>query len=224
MSGTQGNFVSDVPFAGGWIIYSAIDLTSFSPNLVLTRNALGDYSLNRAAAGAETYPAVIGINGAIKRLTVYPQLSSLPFLQQFGTGAGTAGYPKGAAGIPPFTGSSQFTPPTGPPPKGVRITDVCAVYQVGVVNLTAASLSLNRTAYANNVANSITNVPIAATALPLTAAGDATGPYFVKRAVTTPVFETVDQSDLLLELSVTLANTGTIRIYALGFHLDFNYN
>lgn len=224
MSNTSGAWFADTPHTGGWIVYSAVELSPFSANLVLTRNALGDYSLNRTAGGAETYRPVIGINGSIKRLNVYPDLGGTPFQVQFGTAAGGAGYPADVAGFPPFTGASQLTPATKLPDKGVRVTDVVAIYQPGVADLTAASLSLNRTVYANNVANAITNVPVSATALPLTTAGAATGPYVVTRAVTSPVFETTDLSDLLLELTVTMQNTGTIRIYALGFHVDWNYN
>lgn len=224
MSRSQGNVLQDTPLNGGWIIFDAIDLAPFSANLVLTRNALGNYSLNRTATGAEPFTPVIGLNGVLKRLTVYPGLQSMPFQEQFGTAAGAASYPAGAAGLPPFTGATNLTQPTGPPPKGIRVTAVRAIYQAGVVDLTAASLSLNRTVWANNVAPAVTNVPIAATALPLTAAGDAVGPYVVTRTVTTPVFETIDLSDLTLELAVTLANTGTIKIFGLGFLLDFNYN
>lgn len=220
---TQGAFFADTAHNGGWILYDAVDLTTFSSNLVLTRNAVGDYSLNRTAGGAETYIPVACFSN-LRKLTTYPGINGMPFQEHFGTAAGGAGYPAGAPGLPPFTGATQLTPATAPTPKGLQVTDVVAIYQVGVVDLTSASLSLNRTVFANNVANAITNVPISATALPLTAAGDATGPYVVTRAVTTPVFEVTDLSDLALELTVVMANTGTIRIYGLGFHVNYNYN
>lgn len=220
---TQGAFYADTPHSGGFVWYDAVHLAPYSANLVLTRNALGDYSLNRTAAGAETYTPGVGL-ALLKRLQVYPGVNGMPFQEQFGTAAGAAGYPAGAAGLPPFTGATQLTQPTTEPPKGIEIVDVVAVYSVGVANLTAASLALERTTFANNVALAKTAVAIDATALPLTSAGDATGPYVVTRAVTTPAFEVTDLSDIYLELSVTMANTGTIKIYGLGAHVQFNYD
>lgn len=217
---TQGAFFADTPHSGGWIFYNALELApAFSANLLLTRNALGDYSLNRTAAGAETYNIPQGILD-LKRL-IADSVSGMPYQEQFGTAAGATGYPAGAAGIPPFTGATQLTPATALTPKGIKVTDVVAVYLVGVAALTAASFSLNRTVFANNVANAITNVPVDATALPLATQAN---PYVVTRAVTTPVFETTDLSDLTLEFSITMQNTGTIRIYGVGFHCQFNYN
>lgn len=221
MSRTQGILYADTPHSGGWIWYSSLNLNPFSANLVLTRNALGDYSFNRTAAGAETYQVVASLD-ELKRIVEAANASNdLPFQNQFGTATGTTGYPAGVAGLPPFAGAAQLTQPTAAPSKGVQVTDVAVVYQVGVVALTAASLSLNRTVYANNVANAITNVPISATALTLLTQAN---PYVAVRTVTTPAFEVTDQSDLALEFAFTMANTGTMRVYGLGFHVNFNYN
>jgi hypothetical protein len=211
---TQGAFYADTAHTGGWFFVSPFDTAQYSANLVLTRNALGDYSLNRTAAGAETYYVTANL-GAVKRLQVYPGLNGMPYQEQF------SGYPAGAAGLPPFSGATQLTPATTVPAKGVQVTDVVVVYQVGVVALTSATLSLNRTSFANAAAKTITNVPISATALTLTANAN---PYVAVRAVTTPVFETADLSDLVLEFSPVMANTGTLRVYGLGFHLNFNCN
>lgn len=218
---TAGAFYADTPHLGGYVHFNAYDLAPFSTNLVLTRNALGDYSLNRTAAGAESYTVVAQLQGYKRIVEALTQASDLPFQNQFGTSAGTTSYPGPAAGIPPFTGATQLTPPTAQPGKGVQITDVYVVYQVGVAALTAGTLSLNRTVYANNVANAITNIPISATALTLTTQAN---PFVAVRAVTTPTFETTDTSDLTLEFGFTMQNTGTVRVYGLGFHFNFNFN
>lgn len=213
----------DTPHAGGWFIHDAFNLNTLSGQLLLlTRNALGDYSLNRTAAGAENYNVVFGFDD-LKRLieAVPPSAGSpLPFQEQFGTAAGGPGFPA-TRGFPPFAGASQLTPPTAWPPKGVQITDCTVIYQVGVAALTAASLSLNRTVFANNVANAVTNLPLGGSALSLPTQAN---PYVAVLPVTTPVFETADLSDLTLEFAFTMANTGTIRVYGLGMHLLFNYN
>lgn len=229
---TKGAFFADTPHGGGWLWYSALNQFGIfsggviSANLVMTRNALGDYSFNRTAAGAETYVAVIDL-AEMKRLQVYPETalgatpaSNLPFQEQFGAAAGTAGYPAPAAGIPPFTGANQLVAPTTVPPKGIRINNIIAVYQVGVVALTSASVTIQRTVYANNVANSITAIAATGTAPTATQAN----PYVFTEAVTTPVFEVADLSALSIEFNFVMANTGTIRVYGMGVHLDFNYD
>lgn len=221
MSRTSGTWLQDTAHNTGRLFYNANDIGTFSANLVLTRNALGNYSLNRTSAGAETYNVVVNVDSLTRLLT---GANPVYFQEEFGTAAGTSGYPASAPGFPPYTGASQLTPPTAPPPKGIQINDVYAIYQVGVVDLTSASLSLNRTVFANNTAPVVTNLSIASTALPLTAAGDSTGPYLVTRAVTTPSFEITDDSMVSLELTTVLASTGTIKIWGLGMHVSFNYN
>lgn len=221
---TQGAFYADTAHTGGWFWVPAFDISQYSANLVLTRNALGDYSLNRTAAGAETYFVTANL-GAVKRLLESLSNPYNPFAEQFGTNTivngAQSGWPAGPAGDPPFTGASQLTVSNTSPAKGLSVTDVAVVYQVGVVALTSATLSLNRVTYANNVANAIVNVPIAATALTLTTQAN---PYVAVRAVTTPAFETNDLSDLILEFSPVMATTGTLRVYGMGFHINFNYN
>lgn len=221
MSGTAGAFYADTAHTGGWYWHGAANLEPFATQLLLlTRNALADYSWNRTpAAGVENYNVVSSLD-ELKRLIEVP-FKGMPFQEQFGTAAGTAGYPADAPGFPPYTGASQLTPPLNAPPKGVQITDVAVVYTVGVVNLTAASLSLNRTVFANNVAPAITNLPIAATALPLVVQAN---PYVAVRAVTAPAFEITDLSDVSCEFAFTMANTGTVRVYGIGFHCNFNYD
>src|SRR5882672_11099306 len=46
---------SDFGHADGMILFGAEQLAKDSANLALTRNGVGDWSLNRIAAGAETY-------------------------------------------------------------------------------------------------------------------------------------------------------------------------
>jgi hypothetical protein len=232
---TQGAYYADTAHSGGWIFYDAMELASTvflagtaSANMVLTRNAQGDYSLNRTAAGAEAYIAVQGLMD-LKRLvegssnvgSSFVNGSLMPFQEQFGTSAGAAGYPAGAPGIPPFSGNTQLTQPTAQPAKGVSITDVVAVYTVGVASLTSASLALVRSTFANNAAIVTATPAISATALPLTAQAN---PYVVTRAVTAPTFETADLSDISVEFAYTMANTGTFRLYGMGIHVNFNYN
>lgn len=210
MSRTADIQYSDTAHAGGWLFANAGQLLADSANLVLTRNAATDWSLNRIAAGAETFNLIFSSENLRRILETYN------FQEQFG---GTQG-PIPLAGRPPYTGATQLVPPTTAPSKGISITDVVVIYQVGVANLTSAALVLNKVAYANNVALAKTAMPIAATALPLVVQAN---PYVVSRAVTTPGFVVDDLSDVMAEFQIVMANTGTIRIYGMGFHCNFNY-
>ena len=210
----------DTPHSGGVLWVPAGLLQTDSANLVLTRNALGDWSLNRTAGGAETYNIKASLPG-LRRL-----LEAIDLQEQYGGSPGPQSYP----GKPPFSNAGApvppawLTPPSASVAKGLQVDDVFFCYQVGVADLTSATPSLNKIGFADNVANAITNIPIAATALPLTAAGDAVGPYLRRLAVTTPTMLVDDASDLELELQLVLQNNGTIRVYGLGFHCHFNYD
>lgn len=218
-------FYADTPHGGGWLLYDALMLApTFSANLVLTRNALGDYSLNRTAGGAETYTPVAPIGSMLHRLIEAQTLQEAgqgPFPQSAGyIGDGTVG-PIPLPGFPPYTAAALGTIPTTWPAKGIQITDVAACYLVTTQALTAASMSLNQTVFGNNLANVVNNFPIAATALPLATQAN---PYVVVRAVTAPLFNNTDLSEMTLELSLTMQNLGVLRVYWIGVHVNFNYD
>jgi hypothetical protein len=232
MAHQTDKFYADTPHGGGWVFFDAVDIFpamlagTQTANLVLTRNALGDYSLNRTAGGAETYQIVAPIGTKLHRLLEsqtmqIPGQSGTPFSGSQYIGPGTGPGPVPLPGFPPFTATALGTIPTAFPAKGIQITDVAVVYLVGVAGLTSAALSLNQTVFVKNVANVINNFPIAATALPLVTQAN---PYVAVRAVTTPLFNNTDLSDMTLEFSPVMANTGTIRIYGLGIHVNFNYD
>lgn len=213
MTRAADRFYADAPHTGGWLWASARDLgvVGSVADPTLTRNAQGDWSLNRTAGAAETIQAVIGL-GALQRLN-----EAMDFQQQFGGAQG----PIPLAGRPPFTDATQLVPPTTWPAKGLRIQDVVVVYSVGVVALTSAALRLDGTAYVDVTTPAVTAIPIDATALTLTTDAD---PHLATRAVTTPAFIEIDNHDIVLEFEAVMANTGTLRIYGLGMHVSFNYD
>ena|SRR6267378_1702922 len=225
MAHQADKFYADTPHGGGWLLYDAMMLApAFSANLVLTRNALGDYSLNRTAGGAETYTPVASIGQSLHRLIeaqTLQQAGQGPYTSAAGyVGDGTVG-PIPLPGFPPLTATALGTIPTTWPAKGIQITDVAACYLVTTQALTAASLSLNQTVFGNNLANVITNFPIAATALPLATQAN---PYVVTRAVVTPTFNVTDLSEMTVELSLTMQNLGLLRVYWIGVHVNFNFD
>ena len=213
MTRTAGSFFSDGAHNGGWLFYGGPQLISSSPNLAVVRNAQFDWSLNRVAAGAETYQVVW--NSANLRRVIESYLAEGTFQEQFNMGAPLPGRP-------PFAGVTEITPPgAAGPSKGLQIDNVVVIYQNGVVNLTAASLAAAKAVYADSVAPVFTAIPIDATALSLVA--QAT-PHVMIRAVTTPIFTIDDLSDLEVEFAFTMANTGTMRVYGIGVHCHFNYD
>jgi len=211
MSRTQDRLYSDLFHLGGWTIYNSSQLVASSTNLIYTRNAQFDWSLNRTAAGAETYQVILAVANVRRLIETYQ------FQEQFGgSGAG----PQGVPGRPPFTGASQLVPPTAAPAKGLLLTDIVLVHQVGVVGLTSATITHGTMQYANAAANVATVIPTTG-AVPLVV--QAT-PYVTTFPVTTPAAVTADLTELMIEAQFVMANTGTLRVYAIGFHCQFNYN
>ena len=215
---TQGAFYSDTAHLGGRIFYGPGQLST-SGTFTLTRNAAGDVSLNGTPSAA-TYFWLDIINQ--KRL-IEPAdpATGLPFQVRFGTSASTPGWPGSAAGFPPFGDMTQFTPASGAgaPPKGICITDIFAVYSATGA-LTAATLAMYRTAYTENTALAVTTV-VTPTAISLAATSAANAPHVQTVAVAAPLFETVDSSDVFIELALT---GGAVRIYGMGAHFQFNWD
>lgn len=218
MSRSHGAFFADTAHGGGFLFYDASQVNA-TGNFAFTKNALGDYSYNLAASQAGVI--VIGF-ADVKRLieTAALALKNLPFQEKFGAGALTPGWPADAPSLPPFTGLSQLTPPTSDTAKGHQILDCTIIYQITGAAATANAFSLNRTTFANNVANAIVNVPVTGA---LQTAVQA-NPYVTKLTVNTPIFETADLSDIIAEVNVTTQVAGAYRFYGCIFHVNFNFD
>ena len=175
-------------------------LEKSSANLVLTRNGIGDWSLNRTAAGAETY--YVRANLAALLMVRTGELYNLGL----------------------FGPASSATPAA--PAKGIQVTDVFAVTNVGVASLTSATIRYGKVQYALPGAAAAAIVQsdiLAATAL-TTLTAQAANAYLVqKQAVASPVLQVSDLAQYEIELSVVMANTGTIQIAGIGAHYNFNY-
>lgn len=220
---TQGAFYGDTPHGGGFLFYGPGQLATSAAAGVFpwTRNAAGDVSLNGPTpASAGTYYIWLSITN-MKRLIETP--GNLPFQEQFGTAAATAGWPAGAPGVPPFSGMTQLTPALSDTPKGIQITDVYAVYSVQTAALTTATLALYRSTYQENVALGVTTVLAPAT-ISVTATSAANASHVQIVPVTAPAFEITDESNIFLELALTTAATSAVRIYGMGAHFRLNFN
>lgn len=201
-----GRLMSSSPHTDGLIFVPAGQLQSNSANLVLTRNAKGDWSLNRTAAAAETY-YVRGVpTGIVVRTGEHYYLDLFPETNSIGG-------------------------PAVPAPKGIEITDVFACFNVGVALPTTLTLRVGSSQYpaeaatlGNTGAALVVTDLLAATSILPTALTTASDYVTQAVAIATPGFVVTDITQLELELEAVLANTGTIQLAALGCHCNFLFN
>lgn len=190
-----GRLISNSPHVDGMIMAGPESLAKDSANLVLTRNAKGDWSLNRTAAGAETYNV---------------RISPAELLRTGEVAYETWPSPGGAY-----------------PDKGIQLSDFFILYSVGVVALTSATLRFGKTVFsktAGGAAFAQTDI-VAATAIATATTPAAGQPQYALVAGPSPLVFSKDDLGLLeVEAVIVMANTGTLRIYGMGFHCNFNYN
>ncbi len=100
--------------------------------------------------------------------------------------------------------------------KGFRLDSFDYMYSIGTLALDAHSATLDRIAYANNVAVSVTSIAITATLSTATQAN----PYLTNCTVTTPAFDITADSKYVLEITVNNAATSAYDFY--GIMLRFS--
>jgi hypothetical protein len=208
---------------GGFLFYNASQI-NFAGTPTYTRNALGDVSLNQGASLTVQYH--MGVADLKRPFFTFPGIpgqgvtpTTNEFQEAFGTAAGGPSNPF-SGGLSPT--ASQFgTPAT---PWGISVVDIVAYYAVGGAVLTTATLGLSRVTYAENTAITVTAL-IAATATATSITGAANACHVAKVAATAPlVFEATDNTDLLVELTLTTAAGGSARVYGLGMHVVAEYS
>jgi len=100
--------------------------------------------------------------------------------------------------------------------KGFRLDSFDIIYSIGTLAMTAHTATLDRIAYANNVAVSVTSIPITATLATATQAN----PYVTNCTVTTPAFDITADSKYSLE--ITANNQATTAYDFYGVVLRFS--
>jgi len=100
--------------------------------------------------------------------------------------------------------------------KGFRLDSFDVIYSIGTLALDAHSATLDRIVYVNNVAVSVTSVPITATLATATQAQ----PYVTNCTVTTPAFDVTADSKYSLEITVNNSLTSAYDFY--GVMLRFS--
>lgn len=192
-----GDSISDdVGNTGGAIFIAPQDFAVLT-NGAVTRNAVGDVSINQASSLTGTYTFCLTA-GFLRRI--------------FGLEAGLA-----ADGTNAVVGDAPIR-------KGIKITDVTVHYQVGTLALTSISVRIDRIKFVNNVANAI-SVVLANAANGLQIALQA-NPYSTKINIVDPIdltgYDVADNSGLYIEFSVVTPATSTFRLYGFTVHNTFN--
>lgn len=100
--------------------------------------------------------------------------------------------------------------------KGFRLDSFDYIYSIATLAMDAHSATLDRIAYANNVAVSVTSIPITATLATATQAN----PYVTNCTVTTPAFDVTADSKYVLEITANNAATTDYDFY--GVMLRFS--
>jgi hypothetical protein len=95
--------------------------------------------------------------------------------------------------------------------KGFRLDSFDVIYGIATLALDAHSVTLSRVAYADNVAVSVTSVPITATLATATQAN----PYVTNATVDTPAFDITADSKYVVEVTVNAGATSDYTYYGL---------
>lgn len=95
--------------------------------------------------------------------------------------------------------------------RGFKLASFALSYTIGTAALDAHTVTLDRVAYANNVANAVVSVPLTGS---LSIATQAQ-PYLTTVTVTTPAFDVTANSKYVLELTVNAALTSDYDLNSL---------
>lgn len=159
-------------------------MTTDSLALVITRNAVGDYSLNGTANGVEN-------------IFVF-------------------------ASAPAAYRTTES--------KGFKLTGVRAIYDIGVVDATSATLVVKQATHAHDTAIAIADHGGTVTfdtnhdsAGERAASAGGSNPHVMTATLGTPAFQVTATTQVVAEFQLVLANTGTAKFYGFEFLYTADY-
>lgn len=226
MPHTISRYQQDLGFTDSRVFLGAGDVTVFNStgvanNPVVTRNAAGDWSLTRTAAGAETVSVAGNLLQAVLRRTGFGE----DLQEQFGG----AGIPASAQVqnyrpdvIGAMSAAQQLQPRTALKLKGVKLLSIDTIFRVTVVNLTTNTLRVDNTVFVNNVAPAVT--PVLAP-LGINTVVQA-NPYVQNTplAGAQQIYRITADQSLWVEMTAVMANTGKLDFYGFDCLCEFNFN
>lgn len=200
-----GRLMSSAPHTDGLLYLPAGDLVTNSALLLQTRNGKGDWSFNRAAAGAETYYMRGTVNQASITRTGERYVLDL------------------------FPNLGNFTESPAAPPKGIQITDLFAV--VSFQTALPTTLTLRAATVQYGLEGAAQQAPVVTDILAATAVVpgglQTAGQYLTVSVPVAAVNQTFAVGDIAMfefELNIVTAATTTLAIAGIGAHCNFNYN
>jgi hypothetical protein len=222
MSHSKSRYMQDLGFTDGRVFCGPGDAIAVGSTAapVVTRNAAGDWTLTRTAAGAETINIAVNMTQQLLRRTGFFE----DLQEQFG-GAGipaSAEFQGRPDTIPSMALGQPITPRTAFKLKGVKYLSIDAIYRVTVAALTTNTIRMDQTLLVNNVAPAIT--PILA---PL---GIPTAPQANPYVIVTPlpvaqqIYRITPDQELWVEMTAVMANTGVLAFYGFDIQMEFNFN
>jgi hypothetical protein len=212
---------------GGLLFYGAADLDfiQVSGTVALSEDANNTpYLAISASTVAKVYVSVSSLKRPFFSFNNPAGQNASPLsneLQEvFGTAAGGPSNPTtGGSAITPFAANSV--------PWGLAFYSASLIYSVSTAALTSGvannALGAVRNSYVAATANAQTAL-VAPTVLTLTTTASATTPNIFTITNAQPfLYETTDQSDVLVKAIVTTASGGTARIYGISVHAIVRY-
>lgn len=222
-SGDAGNFVSfPATAANGTFVFEALNAGG-AFNTTLRNSVMGQSSvLSLPDPGASTANVLLDAGAA--NILAMQKFVGIRDVLTFGTGTWTTTriaqgnyVSRHTAGDETSIIAVDITPAIRiAAAKGWRLDSFDYIYSIATLAMDAHSATLDRIAYANNVAVSVTSVPITATLATATQAN----PYVTNCTVTTPAFDVTSDSKYVLEITANNSATSAYDFY--GVMLRFS--
>ncbi len=222
-SGDAGTFISfPATAANGTLIVSALDAGG-AFNTTLRNSAMGQSSvLSFPDPGAATANVLLDTGAA--NIIAEQQFVGISNVLTFGTGTWTVTRIAQGNYVSRHTATDEtsiiavdVTPIIrAAAAKGFRLDSFDYIYSIGTLAMDAHSLTLDRIAYANNVAVSVTSITGTYTLSTATQAN----PYVTNCTVTTPAFDVTADSKYVIEITANNSATSAYDFY--GVMLRFS--
>jgi len=231
MPHSESRFQQDLGFTDGRVFLGPGDVVAIGSTAApaLTRNAVGDWSLTRTSAGAETLNIAANLTTALLRRTGFsedtqnifgPANPNSPAATAIAGSAQPSPYRPDVIGA--MNTAQQIQPRTAFKLKGFKLLSIDSIYRVTVVNLTTNTIRVDQDIQVNNTAPAITAV-LAATGI---ATAVQANPYVVNTALPAnqQIYRITADQSLWIEMTVAIPNTSKLDFYGFDCLVEYNFN
>ncbi len=219
MPKTKSRYQQDLGFTDGRVFATPADI-QISGTATLTRNAVGDWSINQAASLTVNYG--INVSALLLRRTGFGE----DLQEQFGgTGiAGSAEYQGRPDTLASMATGQPITPRTAFKIKGYKLLSFDAAYLITGAALTTHTVRADDTRIQNNVA--IAPTVVLATGANGLATAIQANPYVTNVAIlaANQLYKILSDESVWIDFTVTTAVAGAYRLYGVDLVLEYNFN